>query len=97
MKVKQKKNLVVIKFKTASALQTDGKSLDGFEIGYQMPGTESITYQKAGAEISGNNVLLKTSGTYKPVAVRYAWMLAGDANLFDREGLPAFPFRKNIK
>ncbi|MEO5947214.1 MAG: sialate O-acetylesterase [Chitinophagaceae bacterium] len=95
--VKWKKNQLILKFKTANALQTDGKPLDGFEIGYQLPGTDSIAYQKVSAEISGNNVLLKTNGSAKPVAVRYAWMLVGEANLADKDGLPAFPFTKKIK
>lgn len=96
-KIKMKNNGFVLKFKTNSALQTDGKPLDGFEIGYQLPGTDSISYQKALATISGNSVLLKTETIGKPVAVRYAWILAGEANLANKEGLPAFPFRKQIK
>ena len=96
-KIKIKKNEFVIKFKTNSALQTNGKPLDGFEIGHQLPGTDSIIYQKATATISGNNVLLKTETIGKPEAVRYAWIRVGKANLADKEGLQAFPFRKQIK
>jgi sialate O-acetylesterase len=29
----------------------------------------------------------------KPVAVRYAWGNNPDANLFNKEGIPASPFR----
>jgi len=95
-KIKQEGNQVVLKFTTANALQTDDKPLDGFEIGYQLPGTDSIKYQKATAELSGNKVLLKTNSTGKPVSVRYAWLLVGEANLSDKNGLPAFPFSENI-
>jgi len=95
-KIKQRKNQVVLQFKTANALQTDGKPLNGFEIGYQLPGADSITYQKASAEITGNSVFLTMNSTGKFVAVRYAWMLLGEANLSDKDGLPAFPFRKMV-
>jgi sialate O-acetylesterase len=33
----------------------------------------------------------------KPVAVRYAWAKTPDVNLFNKEGLPATPFRTDVK
>ena len=48
----------------------------------------------AEAEIKGNKVIVWNSKITKPVAVRYAW--ADDpqgANLYNKEGLPASPFR----
>jgi sialate O-acetylesterase len=33
----------------------------------------------------------------KPVAVRYGWANVPDVNLFNKEGLPATPFRTDVK
>jgi hypothetical protein len=33
----------------------------------------------------------------KPVAVRYGWANPPDVNLFNKEGLPATPFRTDVK
>jgi sialate O-acetylesterase len=48
----------------------------------------------AEARIEGNKVIVWNDNIAKPVAVRYAW--AGNpegANLYNKEGLPASPFR----
>jgi sialate O-acetylesterase len=48
----------------------------------------------AKAKIDGNKVIVWSDKILKPVAVRYAW--ADDpegANLYNKEGLPASPFR----
>ncbi len=48
----------------------------------------------AEAEIAGDTVVVSSDKVAKPVAVRYAW--AGNhpwANLFNKDGLPALPFR----
>ena len=48
----------------------------------------------AKAEIIGNNVVVWSDKAKKPVAVRYAWADNPEgANLYNREGLPASPFR----
>lgn len=96
-KVKMKSSQVILKFKTTNGLQTNGKPPEGFEIGYKILGADALTYEKANAEISGNDISLKINTVGKPVAVRYAWLLVGEANLFDKDGLPAFPFTKKIK
>lgn len=46
------------------------------------------------ARIRGDKVIVKSKGVKKPVAVRYAWADNPEgANLYNREGLPAAPFR----
>jgi len=49
----------------------------------------------AKAEIDGKDVVVSAEGLNKPVAVRYAFRAnpMGDCNLYNREGLPASPFR----
>ena len=46
------------------------------------------------ARIRGDKVIVKSKGVKKPGAVRYAWADNPEgANLYNREGLPASPFR----
>ena len=49
----------------------------------------------AKAEIDGRNVVVSSSAVSKPVAVRYAWAMNPSQRnlLYNREGLPASPFR----
>ncbi|PUZ30000.1 sialate O-acetylesterase [Chitinophaga costaii] len=48
----------------------------------------------AQAVIKGNTVIVSSAQVLHPVAVRYAWKDdVPDANLFNKEGLPASPFR----
>ncbi len=49
----------------------------------------------AAARIDGATVLVSAPEVPAPVAVRYAWTNAPDANLFDGAGLPAAPFRSD--
>lgn len=63
--------------------------LKGFEIA-----GEDKEYVPAEAEIIGTKVVVSSSKVSKPVAVRYAWRNnPEDANLFNKEGLPASSFR----
>jgi sialate O-acetylesterase len=51
-----------------------------------------FVWAKAG--ISGEKVIVKGSKIKNPVAVRYAWADNPEgANLYNKEGLPAAPFR----
>ncbi len=47
----------------------------------------------ADAKIVGNTIIVSASSVAKPVAVRYAWANNPVANLYNKEGLPASPFR----
>jgi sialate O-acetylesterase len=48
----------------------------------------------ANARIEGNTVVVSSSQVTNPVAVRYAWSNnPSKANLYNKEGLPASPFR----
>jgi sialate O-acetylesterase len=44
--------------------------------------------------VPGNKVIVSSDAVKNPVAVRYAWAdNPDDANLYNKEGLPASPFR----
>ena len=63
--------------------------LKGFEVAGQ---DQKFHYAKAWIE--GNEVVVSADVVANPVAVRYAWAdNPEDANLFNKEGFPASPFR----
>ena len=47
----------------------------------------------AKSEIDGNTVVVFSDAVPNPVAVRYGWDNNPDCNLYNKEGLPASPFR----
>jgi sialate O-acetylesterase len=51
------------------------------------------TFVWADARIDGSTVLVSSAAVPNPVAVRYAWQDNPRASLYNREGLPASPFR----
>ena len=67
----------------------NGTKLQGFSIA----GADK-TFVWADAEISGDKVIVSSKEVPQPAAVRYAWSNAFQwANLFNKDGLPAQPFR----
>lgn len=55
---------------------------------------EDKAWRKAEARIDGDSVVVSAPGLTKPVAVRYAYaMNPQGCNLYNRDGLPASPFR----
>jgi sialate O-acetylesterase len=71
-----------------SGLQVKGEILQGFAIA----GTDK-KFHRAIAHIDGNSVVVSSPEVEVPVAVRYAWADSPECNLFNRENLPASPFR----
>lgn len=66
----------------------DGAQLQGFAIA----GADR-KFHWAQARIEGGSVIVSSTEVPNPVAVRYAWGDSPRCNLFNREGLPASPFR----
>ena len=52
-------------------------------------------FKWAKAEIKGNTVVCSSPEVEAPVAVRYAWANFPLCNLFNKDGLPAGPFRSD--
>ena len=50
-------------------------------------------WHPATATITGNDVSVRAAAVPEPAGVRYAWLGYPEATLFNREGLPATPFR----
>ena len=66
-----------------------GEKLQGFAIA----GADKV-FHWADATIEGDTLVLKSANVPKPIATRYAWGADHPwANLFNKDGLPAQPFR----
>ena len=82
-------NQVRIRFKHAAGLKTlDGGPVKGFAIA-----GEDRRFVWTEARIEGDTVIVSSPQVPNPVAVRYAWADNPLANLYNKGGLPASPFR----
>jgi sialate O-acetylesterase len=61
-------------------------------VGFFVAGPDRV-WVEAEARIEGETVVVSAAGVAAPAAVRYAWAAFPRANLANREGLPAAPFR----
>jgi sialate O-acetylesterase len=87
-----KENQVYISFdEIGSGLMTTNKY--GYIQGFSIAGPDQ-QFEWAQARIEGNQVVVSSDKVKNPVAVRFAWHCnTDDANLYNKEGLPANPFR----
>lgn len=69
-------------------LEAHGGALSGFSVAGE---DEKFVWGKA--EIQGDKVVVSAPQVAKPVAVRFGWANFPVVNLFNKEGLPASPFR----
>ena len=63
-------------------------------VGFTLAG-EDQEWHDAEAKIEGDSVIVSSPAVSKPVAVRYAWANSPRCNLYNREALPAVPFRSD--
>ncbi len=64
--------------------------------GFSIAGNDG-NFAGADAKIEGDTVIVSNPSVAQPVAVRYGWANAPEVNLFNQEGLPATPFRTDVK
>ena len=69
-----------------------GEGLEGFAVA----GPDG-KFVWADARIEADRVLVGAPGVDQPRAVRYAWANNPECNLYNREGLPAIPFRSDVE
>lgn len=82
-------NEVHIRFRyVGDGLEARGDVLKGFSIA----GADR-KFHWADARIEGGEVVVSSKEVSAPVAVRYAWANNPDCNLYNKNGLPAAPFR----
>jgi sialate O-acetylesterase len=83
---------VVLSFTHAGGgLVANGGDLKGFTIA----GSDE-QFVPAEAEIEGGTVVVTSDQVTQPVAVRYGWGNVPDVNLYNKQGLPASPFRTDV-
>jgi sialate O-acetylesterase len=64
-------------------------------VGFTICGKDRV-FHEAKAEIMGETVVVTCDKVETPIAVRYGWANHPVCNLFNREGLPASPFRTDL-
>ncbi len=80
---------VIVKFDhVGSGLHAQGTPVVGFAVA----GADKV-FHAASTTIDGRTVVVRSEFVPAPVAVRYAWANNPICNLFNKEGLPASPFR----
>lgn len=82
-------NKAVVSFTNVGAgLECRGDALTGFTVR-----GEDRQWHNAKAEIRGDTVAVWSDAVEKPVAVRFGWAQFPVVNLWNKDGLPAVPFR----
>ncbi len=86
-------NKVVLSFKHIGGglVARDGELRD-----FLIAGSDKV-FVPAKAQILKDKVLVWADGVDKPVAVRAGWRLCPQMNLYNKEGLPASPFRTDVQ
>ena len=69
-------------------LEARGGALKGFVVA-----GANQAFTNAEASVEGNAVVVHNAAVTAPVAVRYGYVNVPDVNLYNKEGLPASPFR----
>lgn len=89
-KMKIRRNKAILSFSSVGSglVSKDGKPLTGFLIA-----RKDKRFVPADAVIKGDKVVVQAASVKKPVAVRFAWEETSQPNLFNKDGLPAQPFR----
>jgi sialate O-acetylesterase len=61
-------------------------------VGFELAGADG-QWKPADAKIDGNDVVVSSPDVPAPVTVRYDWKAYPEGNLYNKDGLPASPFR----
>lgn len=88
MRIKGNKAILSFKYVGAGLESHNGKPLTYFTIA----GNDG-KFVAANAEIKGDKVIVSSPQIDSPVAVRFGWTEVAEPNLFNKNGLPAVPFR----
>jgi sialate O-acetylesterase len=67
----------------------------GYARGFQIAGIDG-KFHWAQARREGDDFLIFSDSVTQPVAVRYDWGNTPDGNVYNKEGLPALPFRTDV-
>lgn len=90
-KVERKDNSLIISFEYAEGLKIKGDKLNDIFIS-----EDGINFVPADTYIHNNKLIVYKDNIKQPVAVKYAWNNTVNANLFNGNDLPAFPFSYSL-
>jgi sialate O-acetylesterase len=83
---------IIVQFASSTPVRLAGKNNNVVK-GFTIAGKDKVFYP-AHAVLSGNKVTLRSAQVVAPIAARYAWEDNPEhANIADKNGLPAEPFR----
>ena len=88
MRVKGDKIILDFKYIGSGLVSHDGKPLNYFTIA----GSDG-NFVNATAVIKGNKIVVSSPSVPSPIAVRFAWTEVAEPNFYNKDGLPAVPFR----
>jgi sialate O-acetylesterase len=88
MKISGNKIILYFNYVGDGLVSHNGKPLTDFTIAGKDGG-----FVPAAAVINGNTIEVSASSVTAPVAVRFAWSESAQPNFYNRNGLPAVPFR----
>jgi len=88
MNLQENKIIIDFKYSGSGLVSKDGQPLKDFTIA-----AADGKFSPAIAVLKNNKVEVNAPGILKPVAVRFNWNEKGQPNLYNKEGLPALPFR----
>ena len=88
MKVVQSAVELEFDYTGAGLASSDGQPLRNFEIA----GADG-KFVPAQALVKGNKLVVSSPAIHQPLSVRFAWTEEGKANFYNKDGLPAVPFR----
>ena len=93
--VKFDRGEAVVEFASTGGGLVSGRDGTGGELsGFALAG-EDRKWHWARARIDGTRVIVSSAEVAAPVALRYAWADNPPASLYNKEGLPASPFRSD--
>jgi sialate O-acetylesterase len=85
-------NGVRVWFDHSEGLTARGGAVKGFEVA----GADG-KFVPAEAMVDGRSVVVKAAEIQAPAAVRYGWADSPECNLYNSAGLPASPFRAQVR
>lgn len=86
-KVDRKGNSLIISFEYADKLYIKGEKLNDIFIS-----EDGENFVPANASVQDNKLIVSQEGVNRPIALKYAWNNTVNANLYNGDDLPAFPF-----
>ncbi len=90
LSIKKDKAILTFKHIGKGLVSSDDKPLSWFSIA-----GKDNQFVPANATIKGKKIFVSATAVAKPTQVRFAWHEEAQPNLFNKDGLPAVPFRTN--